>query len=43
MNDNLSLDLLSKKLDFINDKYQKKLNKISIIKIKKNKSKFYSL
>ena len=28
MNDNLSLDLLSKKLDFINDKYQKKLNKI---------------
>ena len=28
MNDNLSLDLLSKKLDFINDKYQKKINKI---------------
>ena len=28
MNDNLSFDLLSKKLDFINDKYQKKLNKI---------------
>ena len=28
MNENLSLDLLSKKLDFINDKCQKKLNKI---------------
>ena len=28
MNENLSLDLLTKKLDLINDKFQKKLNKI---------------